>query len=446
MLSMKTLRVAIVAMGSALLLGPGFAAATVQQLDARGGPDAVAYAAETLTAMKDATVANDERMNDFVGVAPDNVIAQGRTTHYALVSPDHPVHVLVVEPSRKIEDETVYVRLDLEGGMVFNGEDVSLNQDQIERGDDGEITTDLGDVMADSSTDAVDQTAGGSAGDSYVVFRYAAEAMGETIILANESLWFRIDHALAVPMGTGAYGATISAYTSADDAVDGVGAVSSISGGGTIIRVVSGLDASVTAGDALEASVAQGFRYFNPGRTAQGRLGLFQAIAAPMGVYSASDGLPAVDSDIISTKMGSVTVSVEGDLSIGAFSVVAYNAAVEAAAEEGNIPAVLAMDAMYNACPTGPAEVDEDPMNDDMGTLLNPDDPEAAVTTVGTESLGAGMYGLCVNVEPTGPMSSMNAIPEGEYTATVSVLSPGADDPWKRRAARSVPLHVTAHR
>ena len=234
MLSMKTLKVAIVTMGSALLLGPGFAAATVQQLDASGGPDAVAYAAETLTAMKDLTVANDERENDL-SAAPDNVMAQMRTTHYALVSPDHPVHVLVVEPSRKIEDETVYVRLDLEGGMVFNGQDVSLNQDEIERDADGEITTLLGSVTADASTNDIDQTAGGSEGDSYVVFRYTAEDLDTTINL-NESLWFRIDHALAVPMGTGAYGATVSAYTRADDAVDGVGSVSSISGGGTIVQ------------------------------------------------------------------------------------------------------------------------------------------------------------------------------------------------------------------
>ncbi len=61
-----------------------------------------------------------------------------------------------------------------------------------------------------------------------------------------------------------------------------------------------------------------------------------------------------------------------------------------------------------------------------MGTLTNPDDAEAAVTTVGTQSLTAGMYGLCVNVDTAGPMSNMNAIPEGEYTATVSILSPGA--------------------
>ena len=66
----------------------------------------------------------------------------------------------------------------------------------------------------------------------------------------------------------------------------------------------------------------------------------------------------------------------------------------------------------------------------------------------GVQSLGAGMYGLCVNVDTAGPMSNMNAIPEGEYTATVSVVT----ETWRedlrgsRRAARSVPLHATAHR
>ena len=145
-----------------------------------------------------------------------------------------------------------------------------------------------------------------------------------------------------------------------------------------------------------------------------------------MGVYSANDGLAAADSDIISTAMGSVTVSVEGDLSIGAFSVINYNAAVADDDTTNDVDETMA--AGYDACPTGPAEVDEDPMNDDPGTLLNPDDPEAAVTSEGVQSLGAGMYGLCVNVDTAGPMSNMNAVPEGEYTATVSVLNPGAED------------------
>ena len=412
MLSMKTLRVAIVTMGTALLLGSGFATATVQKLDAMGGPASISYAAETLSADKDVT----GRTNS--GTAPDNVTAQSRTTHYALVSPDTAAHVLVVKPARRIEStELFFVRLDLSGGMVLNGAVVAVHEGLRSEDAEGADTTDYTTGAIDGATTNLGvQVAGGTSGDSHVVFRVT----GAEILLA-ESIWIRVDHALAVPMGTGTYGASISAYTTADAATAGVGAVSTIAGSGTIVRVVSGLDASVTAGDALVASVDTGFLWF-VGPSAQGMLGTFQAIANPMGVLSANDGMAAADPDIISTDTGSVTVAVEGDLSIGAFSVVDYNAAVEAD-PDNNIAAAAAH---YDACPTGPAAADDDPTNDDMGTLMNPDDPEAAVTTVGTESLGAGMYGLCVNVDTSGPMTNSVAIPEGEYTATVSVLSPGA--------------------
>ena len=420
MLSMKTLRVAIVTMGSALLLGPGFAAATTQVLDARGGPNAVTYAAETLAAAKDST----GRTNAFTPADISNVMSQGRTTHYALISPDAAAHVLVVKPARRIEStETLFVRLDLSGGMVLNGQTVAVHQAaRTFTGTDDADDTDYTSGAISNATTAGDvQSAGGMAGDSYVVFRISGQA-----IALNASLWIRLDHALAVPRGTGTYDASISAFTNADDAVADVGAVSTISGSGTIVRVASGLDASVTAGDPLEAAVATGFRWFNGGSPfrAQARMGLFQAIANPMGVLSANDGMPAMDADIISDNDGSVMVTVEGDLAIGAFSVVNY---MEAVADDTTTADVdESMPAGYAACPTGPAAVDDDPMNDDMGTLTNPDDAEAAVTSVGTQSLDAGMYGLCVNVDTAGPMSNMNAIPEGEYTATVSILTPGA--------------------
>ncbi len=316
----------IVAMGSALLLGPGFAAAnTVQKLDAMGGPTAVTYAAETLTADKDAT----GRTNSFTPADIDNVTSQGRTTHYALISPDEETHVLVVKPARRIEStETLFLRLDLTGGMVLNGETVTVHQGERTADAEGvDTTTYTGGAIASATTAGAAQTAGGMAGDSYAVFRISGQA-----IALNASIWIRVDHALAVPMGTGSYDASISAYTNADDAVAGLGAGSTISGEGTIVRVASGLDASVTAGDPLEAAVATGFRWFNGGSPfrAQAQMGLFQAIANPMGVLSANDGLPAMDADIISMNEGSVMVTVEGDLSIGAFSVVNYNAAVMA--------------------------------------------------------------------------------------------------------------------
>ena len=430
MLSMKTLRVAIVTMGSALLLGSGFAAATVQKLDGMESPTPVVYAAETLMAEKVLTDINDERTNDLTAL-PADVMVQSRTTHHGLVSPDHPVHVVVVKPARRIESaETLFVRLDLSGGLVLNGATVAVHQAERTADTEGADTTDYTTgAIAGATTAGAVQTAGGMAGDSHVVFRVTGQA-----IALNASLWIRLDHALAAPAGTGSYGATVSAYGSADDAVAGIGAVSTIAGSGTIVRVVSGLAASVTAGDALVASVDHGFLWF-VGPSAQEMLGTFQAIANPMGVLSAQDGLPAADADIISMEDGAVMVTVEGDLSIGAFSVVDYNpevtAVTQAQIDAGTAPTGVtapraAVAAHYDACPTGPAEADDDPENDDMGTLVNPDDAEAAVTTVGTQSLGAGMYGLCVNVDTAGPETNSTPIPAGSYTATVSVQSPGA--------------------
>ena len=433
MLSMKTLRVAVVTMGTALLLGSGLAAATVQNLDGVGdnAPVPLMYAAETLSAEKDVAGRNNG------ATAPSNVMAQGRTTHYALVSPDDTANVVVVKPRRRLEDETIYVRLDLEGGMVLSGAAVQLHVGQTvfpDADNDGEPDG-TADYTAGGVVDLVTpegQTAGGSAGQSYVVFRLAVGTGATAAIALNESIWFDVNQAFAVPAGAGNYGASISAYTTADDALDGRGAVSSVAGSATIVRVVSGLDAKVTPGDTLTADVDVGFRWFtNPGggssmpNRAAAALGDFQAIANPMGVRSANDGATAVDADIISPEMGSVTVTVEGDLTIGAFSVVPETPAMDANTE-ADTPA---MDAFFAACPTGPAEVDDDPENDDMGTLTNPDDAEAAVTTMGTESFGAGKFRLCVNVDTSGPMSNMNAIPVGDYTATVSVLSPGAEDP-----------------
>ena len=92
MLSMKTLKVAIVTMGSALLLGPGLAGAEEMRLDGTGAaaPEPVMYATETLPAAD----------------------TKGR---YGVAFPDTMLDLLV-KPRRRIGGtEEVFIRLELSG-------------------------------------------------------------------------------------------------------------------------------------------------------------------------------------------------------------------------------------------------------------------------------------------------------------------------------------------
>ena len=168
MLSMKTLRVAIVTMGSALLLGSGLAVATVQQLDGRGADAAVPvmYAQELLT------------------------ILPGQALKSVAIDNDHDAHKLVVSPSRLIEmNSSTYLRLSLGGGMVFSelASDVqwsvgvrpggmatcTYDTDTTDEVAGAEVET--YEVGSGYSPDGVDlvtiHSSGGSPGDDYLVVR-----------------------------------------------------------------------------------------------------------------------------------------------------------------------------------------------------------------------------------------------------------------------------------
>ena len=117
MLSMKSLRVAFAAAGFALLLGPGFAAATIQHLDgtrAANTPPAtvpIDYAYELLT------LESGQALGSNIGVN----------------SPaDHQEHRLVVSPNRVVErvaNRSSYVRLSLSDGMTFGMSSIDLADD-----------------------------------------------------------------------------------------------------------------------------------------------------------------------------------------------------------------------------------------------------------------------------------------------------------------------------
>ena len=393
MLSMKTLKVAVVTMGSALLLGPGLASAIDLDMDASETNAPSTYALESLAA------ASEE---PGVGVVTNAVTM--RTTHYGLNN-DQDFEIAVTS---KIElTGTWFVRLELGGGLAFL---------------DGDFTT-----PATSGSGSFNQSPSLSisAGDSVAIYRTSAT------ISADEKVMFGLTDELAVPAAAGAYSATMTVHQNLNDALDGRGEtpMNFFGGSGTVIRVVSGLDASVTAGDPLTASVDTGFLWFtNPGGgttapiRAHAMLGQFQAIADPtVGVFAANDGMQALDVDIIATGPTAVGVTVAGDLTIGAFEVIGPFM------EDDVNTADMDEAAMSMACTAPSKDPIEDPMDYAMGNLANPDDAEADVTDMGVAARAAGIYGLCVNVDVAGAGTNMTPIPAGTYEATVMVTGPGTD-------------------
>ena len=126
---------------------------------------------------------------------------------------------------------------------------------------------------------------------------------------------------LAVPAAAGAHTAEMTLHSTLNDALDGVGETSMdfFGGSATVIVVASGVDADIVAGAPLTASVDTGFLWFL-GPSNSEMLGTFHAVADPMGVLAAEDGLQAEEDDVIAMGDMAVGITVEGDLTIGAFT------------------------------------------------------------------------------------------------------------------------------
>ena len=385
MLSMKTLRVAIVTIGAALLLGPGFAAAqtTLQQLDGAGTAAATAYtyASESLAA----------------GDVDRHYTPAGATnpTHFGLKSPGAIAQWLSVATRGRVEaNSNVRVRLDLGGGAVFNGQPLNFQKNTS-------ATTTGATFVAVRAY--ADRQEGGSAGDDFVIF-----SMGPSDVAIDDHLFIEVTDAVAVPPGTGSYTASISA--SGSDAPGRLG------GSATIVNVVSALDASVTKAADVIADVGTGFLQFtadtslNAQNTGVARLGMFHAKVASLTsgmILAADDGEAAAASDVIKAGDTAVGLTVKGDLSIGAFKIVA-DAQADAAAGTPNTA-----DCAASGAPAATAKTAT--KSDLTSTASKPNE--------GTASRAAGSYELCVDVNDEG--TNTTPIPEGEYTATVSVTGPG---------------------
>ena len=284
-----------------------------------------------------------------------------------------------------------------------------------------------GAVFAGASTDpsGFTKVAGGVAGSDHVV--YGVPAAGITL---GTAFTMEIDDDLAVTsddMGT--VRATITAHDGQFKAIDGEGALEyrHFGGSAVIIQKVSGIAASVMPGTTATADVAVGFRWFvnpdaPPANTASAHLGtasVRERLTGDDSALNAGTGAALVAGALIADARG-VRITVEGDLSIGAFNLTRDNPATPA--DPANDPPMVEV-----TCPdpeTGSAEV---PLTGNvMGTEEMPN--SATVSTVtpagdtGPLSGGVtGLYTLCVTVDTMGAMSNETALPVTEYMGTITL-------------------------
>ncbi len=374
MLSIKTLRVAIVAMGSALLLGPGLAAAQTNQ-DLGGEVEAVTYAAESL------------------GAGVNNVEdANGNVTHYGLTSPPSGDHYVGMETKRRIEgDEGLFVTLELGGGMVF-ANNTAADVGYAIGGDDPATLT----IETPNAVGGANHFINGGPGDTFATFKITGNVAPEDVI------WFKVTDLLAVPAGAGSYTASIASRGGNDSALG-----AAFSGSATVVSVVSGLDAGVAMGAPVTADVATGFKNFVDGAN-QAALGSLWARAkeGDAAVLAAADGETAASGDILAAA-DALGVTIKGDLSVGTFQLVSATSTVAAdgsfAASQVNCATATATDAL--AMEMEEVAEGEDPVTD---------------TSMGTASRTAGEYGLCINVA-----ENEDRIPAGAYTASLSTTAVG---------------------
>ena len=378
MLSMKSLKVAIVTMGSALLLGPGLALAQdptpAIDLDGEGkeAPSAIKIATQTIPA------ANETSKTRHVNLGDNATIAI--TPGIAVISDDK---------------DDYFLRVTLGGGAKFRG------------------------IPTGSNVGAV---ATGGSGSSMVVFR-----MPDAGFAANAAVGVNVANVIGLPDAKVAdYTASMTFHSSVIDARDNVGAISKIGAKDVVfLKAVSGVASSITSAT-LTADVETGFLWFvNPDaatrasapNVSRAKLGTVQAQPDIDGsALDAGDGSTVAAEDVIHSTAG-VTIKVEGDFSVGAFALAAFT---ESAAPDDRITS--------KDSATCPATLQGTKTAPGKGNLV----PSKADPTMATLSdLGPGIYQLCVEVDTAGAQTNTMPIPAGEYTATVSARATnGANDPY----------------
>ena len=276
MLSMKTLRVAIVAMGSALLLGPGLTLAQIA-LDGEGtdAPMPILLATQTLPAADTDTMLH--HVNLGTGAA------------------------ITISPGILLDkDDRYFLRVELGGGAMFHAAPT---------------------VASVRDGDAITVESG--AGAAKAIFRLATVEFNETISVD-------IANNIGLP-GAGDYMASMTVHDRQFDAIDGVMPIRSIGAENVVVvRTVNGIVSAVESAT-VTADVGAGFRWFvNPDPEApadkptvsRADLGTASAMANVMaGVLNAGNGIVVDDDDLIHAAAG-VRIAISGDFSIGALDLV----------------------------------------------------------------------------------------------------------------------------
>ena len=424
MLSMKTLRVAVAAALLSALLAPGAVLAqggavpdVGYNLDASRKAPPTHYALETL---------------------PPASVPVGRPSYSALMTPaPSEMGEAAIRASVLLEsDSRWYLRVALDGmafakpigeslvsveHFAFNDNDTVTDDpdtDENETTEPGYNTNPEDDGFTRTERDSVEVTvvAGGDPGSNSVVFRINTTAAGGSAnnnVQRGDKIVFNFGDQLAAPRRVGDYGMSMSLHSTASDAQSGANSVGG-AGSATLVRVQSGLKVDIMANLGIEADVTTGFLWFTDPRTntppnrAQADLGYAIVDVGGTGgdemLYNARTGMEAEPENFV--KEDSVGITVAGDLSIGAFSIVTGDVA---------------------ECPAG--------RNADAPNLGNLTDgrgnkiTEEGITDAGSVlGLAAGeKHHLCVDVDVNGPESNESPIPEGSYEATVSALLEGGD-------------------
>ena len=417
MLSMKTLRVAIVTMGSALLLGPGMVLAEVTNLSDRS-PDATTFAAETLVdspgSISTETATNAKHFN-IDGGSPTSTEAAGNLD-------------VIFRPGLNLDaDDDYHFRVELDG-MIFRGTGPTMGSGTT-ADDDSDPATPRTSPDSYTNWGAALRTGVGS---KVAVFELDVQEGLNT----NSEVRIELSEALAVAsLNPASYGITVTMHRDQFDAIDGIGAVasSSVGGSATLVRVVNAIGADISSGDTVEASVDVDFLWFvGPTNTAElGNAAVNMRTIADTRIRDARagdapenggevvapindpDANPPVANGLVAA--GGVSINIEGDTSIGAFDFVMKTEGEDAACKT-TLPA-----AGHSA---------ENPLEGIESFPAPRTNTKSSLTT-------NQMYALCVNVDTAGPESNTNPIEAQEFTANVSI-APGAGTVWGE--ARSVLL------
>ena len=405
MLSINALRMAVATAAYAFLLAPELSVAVTIRLDGEneGAPQPLLYAIET-----------------FAESTPvDNKKA------YHLKSPGGPGSEelkLAVSTKRRIHNrETVFVRLELHGGLVFKaGADPSL--EVIGLVSDG--------VIQGTSMSFDERVQGGTAGISQVVFRINVP---RSDLGTGDFVVIDLTDDLAVIGEVGTYAAEISAHSDPDDAIEGIQVLGTLfDARADIIELTKGLDVHIFEVSPAIAEVTTGYLAFvgksgRPSVVGQAKLGWVRVaprnIDEDVEILNASTGEEIQADDLVAQD--GVTIEVRGNLSIGAFRFI-----------DDTINAAGARSATCSGANASATQPDRGSLVDDSGELLVGETGAVSGATIGSSGkLGAHaagdlkVYSLCVNVDVLGRETNTRPIPNEVYTGTVKITgaAPGAD-------------------